>query len=51
MGAKAEVLDPHRVVISGPTKLAGTEITSFDLRAGVSLIIAALLAECKSIIN
>lgn len=51
MGAKAEILDPHRVEITGPTKLAGTEITSFDLRAGVSLIIAALIAEGKSTIN
>jgi UDP-N-acetylglucosamine 1-carboxyvinyltransferase len=51
MGAQAEVLDPHRVVISGPTKLEGQEITSFDLRAGVTLIIAALLAEGKTIIN
>jgi UDP-N-acetylglucosamine 1-carboxyvinyltransferase len=51
MGAKAQLLDPHRVVIEGPTKLAGTQITSFDLRAGVSLIIAALLAEGKSTIS
>jgi len=51
MGANANVLDPHRVEITGPTKLTGTEITSFDLRAGVSLIIAALLAEGKSVIN
>ncbi|MFA6047519.1 MAG: UDP-N-acetylglucosamine 1-carboxyvinyltransferase [Parcubacteria group bacterium] len=51
MGAKAEILDPHRVEITGPSKLTGTEITSFDLRAGVSLIIAALLAEGKTIIN
>ena len=51
MGAKAEVLDPHRVVIEGPAKLTGQEITSFDLRAGVTLIIAALLAEGKSVIH
>jgi len=51
MGAVAEVLDPHRVVISGPAKLVGQEITSFDLRAGATLIIAALLAEGKTVIN
>jgi UDP-N-acetylglucosamine 1-carboxyvinyltransferase len=51
MGADAEILDPHRVEITGPSKLIGQEITSFDLRAGVTLIIAALLAEGKSIIN
>jgi UDP-N-acetylglucosamine 1-carboxyvinyltransferase len=51
MGASADVLDAHEVIIHGPTKLVGQEITSFDLRAGVSLIIAALLAEGKSTIN
>ena len=48
MGADAQILDSHRVEITGPTKLIGTTVTSFDLRAGVSLIIAALLAEGKS---
>jgi len=51
MGASAEILDPHRVEIAGPEKLIGTEITSFDLRAGATLIIAALLASGKSVIN
>jgi len=51
MGANAEILDPHRVEISGSSKLIGQEITSFDLRAGATLIIAALLAEGKSVIN
>lgn len=51
MGADAEILDPHRVEITGPSKLIGQEITSFDLRAGATLIIAALLAEGKSVIN
>lgn len=51
MGAKAEVLDVHRVIIQGPTKLYGKIITSYDLRAGASLIIAALLAEGKTIIK
>jgi UDP-N-acetylglucosamine 1-carboxyvinyltransferase len=51
MGAKAEILDSHRAIIEGPTKLAGKVINSFDLRAGASLIIAALLAKGKTIIN
>ncbi|MFZ2226692.1 MAG: UDP-N-acetylglucosamine 1-carboxyvinyltransferase [Candidatus Moraniibacteriota bacterium] len=51
MGAKAEILDPHRVLISGPTKLKGKTITSFDLRAGATLIIAALIAEGKTTIK
>lgn len=51
MGAKARVLDVHRAQISGPTKLKGKIIKSFDLRAGASLIIAALLAKGKTIIK
>ncbi len=51
MGARAKVLDQHQAVISGPTKLKGKKITSFDLRAGASLIIAGLLASGKTIIN
>lgn len=51
MGAKADILDPHRVIISGPTKLIGKEITSFDLRAGATLIIAGLLASGKTTIK
>lgn len=51
MGANATICDPHRVIIAGPTPLYGNEITSFDLRAGATLIIAALLAEGESIIH
>jgi UDP-N-acetylglucosamine 1-carboxyvinyltransferase len=51
MGALAEILNVHQAIIEGPTKLKGQEITSFDLRAGASLIIAALLAEGKTIVH
>ena len=51
MGAKAKVIDVHQAVITGPAKLSGKEIKSYDLRAGVSLIIAALLAKGKTILN
>ena len=51
MGASAHTLDPHRAIIIGPTKLFGKEITSFDIRAGATLIIAALIAEGESKIN
>jgi UDP-N-acetylglucosamine 1-carboxyvinyltransferase len=51
MGAKAKILDPHRVVITGPVKLRGKTIISFDLRAGATLIIAALIAEGKTTIR
>jgi len=51
MGANAKVVDTHQVVIQGPTKLKGNGIKSFDLRAGASLIIAALLAKGKTTIK
>ncbi len=51
MGANAFVCDPHRALITGPTKLEGKDITSFDLRAGATLIIAALIATGKSVIS
>ena len=44
MGADIIMCDPHRVVISGPTKLHGRRLTSPDLRAGMSMIIAGLIA-------
>ena len=51
MGANAVVCDPHRVVISGPAKLRGTEVSSPDIRSGMALVIAALCAKGKSIIQ
>jgi UDP-N-acetylglucosamine 1-carboxyvinyltransferase len=51
MGAKAEVLDPHRVKITGPTPLTGAKITSYDLRMGMTLVIAALVAAGTSEIS
>ena len=51
MGANIVVSDPHRVVIIGPSPLFGKEIYSFDLRAGATLIIAALAARGKSVID
>ena len=51
MGANIVVSDPHRVVIIGPSPLFGKKIYSFDLRAGATLIIAALAARGRSIID
>jgi len=51
MGANAIICDPHRALITGPTPLYGQIIISFDLRAGATLIIAALLAKGQSIIE
>ncbi len=48
MGANIIMADPHRVVIKGPTKLYGRTLASPDLRAGIALVIAALIAEGKT---
>jgi UDP-N-acetylglucosamine 1-carboxyvinyltransferase len=51
MGGQALILNPHQVVFSGKTQLRGTVIKSYDLRAGAALIIAALVADGKTIIE
>jgi UDP-N-acetylglucosamine 1-carboxyvinyltransferase len=51
MGARIVLCDPHRAVVSGPAKLHGSELVSPDVRAGMSLLIAALCAQGKSIIR
>lgn len=51
MGANAVIADPHRVIISGPTPLRGTEIRSLDLRAGATMVLAGLIAEGETVIH
>jgi UDP-N-acetylglucosamine 1-carboxyvinyltransferase len=51
MGARIVLCDPHRAVVSGPTKLAGSELHSPDVRAGMAMVIAAMCAEGKSVIS
>ncbi len=48
MGARIVQCDPHRVIVSGPSRLQGTRLSSPDIRAGVSLLLAALCAEGES---
>ncbi|MFN0031061.1 MAG: UDP-N-acetylglucosamine 1-carboxyvinyltransferase [Flavobacteriales bacterium] len=54
MGAKIILCDPHRAVVVGSnreTKLRGINMNSPDIRAGMSMLIAALAAQGKSTIN
>ena len=51
MGARIVLCDPHRAVVSGPTRLTGSEMQSPDIRAGMAMVIAAMCAEGKSYIN
>lgn len=48
MGAKIFIADPHRVIVSGPTPLLSDRLFCKDIRAGISVIIAALCAEGRS---
>ena len=45
MGAHVEIVDQHHATIHGPTRLHGADVEIGDLRAGASLILAALAAE------
>lgn len=45
MGAKFDILNPHQAIISGKTKLKGVPISSWDIRAGAAMVLAALVAE------
>ena len=51
MGAKIVQCDPHRVVVTGPSQLAGCAVTSPDIRAGIALVIAALAAKGETVIH
>jgi len=51
MGARIVLCDPHRVVVSGPARLSGSELQSPDVRAGMAMVIAAMCASGKSVIN
>lgn len=51
MGAKIILADPHRVLVYGPSKLRGRLLETPDIRAGMALVMAALVAKGKSTIN
>ena len=54
MGAKVILCDPHRATVIGhnfKSQLKATKMSSPDIRAGISLLIAALSAKGTSIIN
>jgi UDP-N-acetylglucosamine 1-carboxyvinyltransferase len=51
MGAQSIMADPHRVIINGPSQLYAKDIASPDVRAGITFIMAALLAQGTSTIS
>jgi UDP-N-acetylglucosamine 1-carboxyvinyltransferase len=51
MGARIVLCDPHRAVVSGPSRLSGALLVSPDVRAGMAMVIAALCADGTSTIQ
>jgi UDP-N-acetylglucosamine 1-carboxyvinyltransferase len=51
MGARIELKGPQRAIVHGPAKLRAADVEISDLRAGASLILAALAAEGTSSIG
>ena len=50
MGAKIKIRN-NIAIISGPNNLSGAEVMATDLRASVSLVLAGLVAENRTLIN
>jgi UDP-N-acetylglucosamine 1-carboxyvinyltransferase len=51
MGARIVLCDPHRAIVSGPSRLRGATVESPDIRAGMAILLAALCAEGRSTIH
>lgn len=48
MGADLFLCDPHRIIVTGPCRLRGKTLDSRDIRSGMALIAAALIADGQS---
>jgi UDP-N-acetylglucosamine 1-carboxyvinyltransferase len=48
MGARITLCDPHRAIVSGPSRLHGERVESPDIRAVMAMLIAALAADGTS---
>jgi UDP-N-acetylglucosamine 1-carboxyvinyltransferase len=48
MRADLFLCDPHRIIVTGPTKLRGRTLDSRDIRSGMALVAAALAADGQS---
>jgi UDP-N-acetylglucosamine 1-carboxyvinyltransferase len=51
MGATIDLPDAHHAIVEGPARLIGADVEISDLRAGASLILAALAATGTSTIH
>ena len=51
MGARIILCDPHRAVVTGPTRLRGQRMESPDIRAGMAMLLASFCADGESTIG
>jgi UDP-N-acetylglucosamine 1-carboxyvinyltransferase len=51
LGARVDLIDAHHATIAGPSPLRAAEVEMGDLRAGASLMLAALAADGTSLIH
>ena len=51
MGARIVLCDPHRAIVSGPSRLRASTVESPDIRAGMAMLLAAMCATGTSTIN
>jgi len=51
MGLNAEIIGTNRVEIDGPTQFTARDIESLDLRSGITVLIAAMMADGESVLN
>ncbi|OGL65627.1 UDP-N-acetylglucosamine 1-carboxyvinyltransferase [Candidatus Uhrbacteria bacterium RIFCSPLOWO2_01_FULL_47_24] len=51
MGASIILCDPHRALVQGPTNLRGKKIESPDIRAGIAMVIAGLIASGETTLD
>lgn len=51
MGAHVNIRDSHVGLVEGPTHLHGTDLISFDIRAGATIILAAIIAHGQTTID
>jgi UDP-N-acetylglucosamine 1-carboxyvinyltransferase len=48
MGANILISDPHRALVTGPSRLRGARVESPDIRAGMAVLLAALCADGRT---
>ncbi len=51
MGANITVCDPHRIIVEGPSDLQGAKLNSLDIRSGMTLLMAGLIANGETVID